>query len=274
MKLIKPNVEILEQGPGLQGIYEAICQAAATCYKSEAKTGESAKAFVERLIKNKHYAMLEFGTVYLSFPDDTDFVKWIENPYSVIVRIEEGFAVTTNYRVIVENNWIEDLQYICEPTKPHPKRYTAKFTISIGTGREFLRHRTFSFANESTRYINYTKENKGGEVTYILPSWVRNIDSKAPEYHSKNASAQALERVCSIAEQNYRYMIDSGCTPQEAREVLPLCTKSELCMCGFEKDWTHFFDLRMRGTTGKPHPDAYEAVSMLWEKFKNKEITL
>ena len=66
MKIIEPSFEILEQKPGIDGIYKQIELAGRTCYKSENKiTADSAKGFVERMISNKHYAMLEHGTVYL-----------------------------------------------------------------------------------------------------------------------------------------------------------------------------------------------------------------
>ena len=290
MKFIKPSVEILEQGPGIQGIYDAIAQAAATCYKSEAKTGEGAKAFVDKLIANKHYAMLEFGTVYLAMEPDTIFpieanpwAKYRYNPYSsgaylCEVNGERRVAVTTNYRVLVENGWLDDLQYLCEPTEYHKKRHTARFIISIGTGREFTRHRVFSFAQESTRYCNYSKDKFDKQVSFIIPSWSNSIgegEYRGPlRYDETDDKEYMFSYGCHMAEGFYKDMILAGASPQEAREVLPLATKSELCMCGFEEDWAHFFELRKDGLTGKPHPDAYQAASMLWEKFKNKGITL
>lgn len=278
MKFIYPNVEILEQGPGLQGVYEAICKAASTCYKSEAKTGESAKAFVDTLIKNKHFAMLEFGTVYLQYPEEKHFVKYYENPYSTIQLCENHtFAITTNYRVLVENNWLDDLKYLCEPTESHRKKYSVLFTTSIGIGREFTRHRVFSFAQESTRYCNYSKDKFEAQLTFILPLWsnIGEADYTAPlRADELNTRDLALSWSCYEAEKFYFDMLEDGCTPQQAREVLPLCTKSELCMCGFEGDWKHFFDLRLRGTTGKPHPDAKCCAELLHNKFTEKGITL
>ena len=68
MRLIKPSYEIIEQGPGLQGIYDIIERCGKTSYKSEPKGGEVAKRFVEARTKEKHGAVLEFGTVYLKIP--------------------------------------------------------------------------------------------------------------------------------------------------------------------------------------------------------------
>ena len=160
MKLIKPNLEILEQQSGLDGIYKQIELAGRVCYKSEDKiTEDSAKAFVNRMIKSGHGAMLEHGTVYLDLPNSArDFCAvedYAMNKCSRLVVIEEDGMfhnyVTTNLRVLVENDWLDDLQYICEPTEHHEKRITVKWICDRGVSHEFVRHRVFSFAMESTR---------------------------------------------------------------------------------------------------------------------------
>ena len=81
MKLIKPSFEILEQGPGIHGIYKQIELAGRTCYKSlDRITADSAKDFVNRMIKSQHYAMLEHGTVYLKVPIE-EYEKNYKNKY-------------------------------------------------------------------------------------------------------------------------------------------------------------------------------------------------
>ena len=162
MRLIKPNLEILKQQPGLDGIYKQIELAGRTCYKSEDKiTEDSAKAFVDRMIASGHGAMLEHGTVYLKVKDIETINKYLINKYTkvnIILESDSPYSanyevayITTNYRVLVENNWLDDLQYICEPTEYHEKRITVKWTCDRITGESFLRHRVFSFAMESTR---------------------------------------------------------------------------------------------------------------------------
>lgn len=81
------------------------------------------------------------------------------------------YYITTNMRVIVENNRLDDLQYQVEPTEHHEKRITAKFICDRGVSHEFVRHRVFSFAQESTRYCNYSKDKFNNEITFIQPSW-------------------------------------------------------------------------------------------------------
>ena len=144
MKLIEPKAELLLQPEGLEGVYKQIELCGRTCYKSTDKiTDESAKPFVERMIASKHTAMLEQGTVYLAMPMETilpiEANGWgkYRNKYSktgVVCEVngERRVAVTTNLRVLVENGWLEDLKYICEPTKYHEKRYTIKFTTDRG----------------------------------------------------------------------------------------------------------------------------------------------
>lgn len=186
MKLIKPSYQILDQPPGLDGIYQQIEIAGRTCYRSQRPEGQTAKDFVDRMIASKHYAMLEHGTVYLLFSEccyhrpDGEFIdKYTKNPYSKVVCIgtdddlveqtpekniyrgdilDTGvygnalYAITTNYRILVENGWLNDLKYLCEPTEFHERRITVRFTTDRGVSHEFVRHRVFSFAQESTRY--------------------------------------------------------------------------------------------------------------------------
>lgn len=147
MKLIKPKFEILEQRPGVSGIYRMIELAGRTCYRSEDKiTPDSAVAFVDRMIKSGHGAMLEHGTVYLDIPQKANncctlISNYNNNKYSVlnhsnVNHSQEHYYVTTNLRVLVENNWMDDLQYVCEPTEYHEKRITVRFTCDRGVSHK------------------------------------------------------------------------------------------------------------------------------------------
>lgn len=164
MKLIKPYFEILEQNPGIEGVYRQIELAGRTCYRSEDRiTEDSAKGFVDRMIKSGHGGMLEHGTIYLFIPKGRKFRDgaftnynqvYSDNLYYVIKDDNKGNSyVTTNYRYIIENNLKHWLEYICEPTEFHKKRITVRFVTDQGILREFTRHRTASFAVESTRRI-------------------------------------------------------------------------------------------------------------------------
>lgn len=301
MRLINPSFEILEQGPGLQGIYKQIELAGRTCYKSLDKiTDDSAEGFVNRMIKSQHYAMLEHGTVYLKVPANLKSVakKYHKGTYSMSILFEGNWYITTNFRVLVEYNWLDDLKYLCELTEYHEKRVTVRFTTSNGIMREFTRHRSHSFAVESTRYCNYSKDKfDNGQVTFIIPYWASDIREGMYEVYDPfeysyypdeytdinckfdtdsdgNANNVQDELIQSLEEAEFRYMrlIQGGCKPQEAREVLPLTTKCDMVMTGFVSDWNHFFDLRARGTTGAPHPDAKALAEPLMHEFESRKL--
>lgn len=286
MKLIKPSFTILHQAPGLEGVYKQIELAGRTCYKSEDKiTPDSAKAFVERMINSGHGAMLEHGTVYLGMPIETiipieanGWGKYESNKYSkggVVCSIngEKRVAITTNLRVLVENGWLDDLQYICEPTEYHEKRVCVKFICDRGVSHEFVRHRVFSFAQESTRYCNYSKDKFGNELTFIQPCYLNEAElAQYGPYHlvSRNKSPESIF-ICSLnnAEKDYLTLIESGWKAQEARAVLPNALKTELVMTGFVTDWQHFFDLRCASNA---HPQARELAIPLYEEFLNQKL--
>lgn len=288
MKLIKPSFEIWEQPSGLEGVYKQIERVGRVCYKSEDKiTEDSAKPFVDRMIKSGHGAMLEHGTVYLKcetevinryiHPEDgeeEDFnklEKYEYNSYSVTSDDGIYLYVTTNLRVLVENDWLDDLQYICEPTEFHEKRITVHFVCDRGVSHEFVRHRVMSFAQESTRYCNYSKDKFGNELTFIQPCWLDDERLKLYGPYHTVIRDKSLESIfiasLNNAEKDYIDLIDLGWKPQEARAVLPNSLKTELVVTGFVSDWNHFFDLRARGTTGAPHPQAKELAEPLMKEF-------
>lgn len=265
MKLINQRAEYWSQ----EDLYKQIERCARVCYKSEDKiTDDSAKKMVDRLIQSMHLAMLEHGTVYLKkkakVGEYSIFERFFEeNPYSRVRFDGEECCVTTNLRVIVENCLYEYMEYQCEPTKFHNRRYTMFLTTSIGIVRELLRHRKFSFANESTRYCNYTKDKFDRHISFVKPYWLKNSDEYAQKFIDNLASCESC----------YNYLINEGhYKPQEAREILPLATKSDIVMTGFEEDWAHFFDLRLEGSTGAPHPDMKILAQLIEDEFDKNNI--
>lgn len=288
MKLIKPSFEIWNQPAGLEGAYKQIERVGRVCYKSEDKiTEDSAKPFVDRMIKSGHGAMLEHGTVYLkvfNVIENSELIdKYKSNKYSVVKEGTEVYnchgdilygsckCITTNYRVLVENGWLDDLKYICKPTEFHEKRITVHFVCDRGVSHEFVRHRVMSFAQESTRYCNYSKDKFGNELTFIQPCWLDDERLKLYGPYHTVIRDKSLESIfiasLNNAEKDYIDLIDLGWKPQEARAVLPNSLKTELVVTGFVSDWNHFFDLRARGTTGAPHPQAKELAEPLMKEF-------
>ena len=280
MKFIKPSVELKLQEAGEDGLFEHIEWAGRHCYKSHDKTtADSARRFVKAIVNRGHGSVLEHGTIYLSIPASEDISEFILNPYTRIVRCGESgdpkdwFAVTTNYRVIVENNWDLWLMWVSEPTPFHERRVSVKVTTDRGVTHEFVRHRAMSLAQESQRYCNYNKDKFGGQITYIKPSW---WDVMAPEDKARfkagllMAEEAYLEAVKVWDERKPDKRFRTGfkgnpLSPQAARMILPNATKTELIMTGFVSDWEHFFKLRCSSAA---HPDARH----LAEKIKSLMI--
>ena len=309
MKLVKPSFEILEQEPSYEGMLRHIERCGRTCYKSEDKiTKDSAKKFVDMIINRGHTAVLEQGTVYLAIPMTTYCPEavntYIDNPYSVVNECNDfaftdkygdevcAWCVTTNYRVLLENDCLEDLEFLCEPTKYHTKRITVKFICDRGVSHEFVRHRVFSFAQESTRYCNYSKDKFGNELTFIIPCWADSLalqevkgtiinhdeyGNLIGEYYYHLAGKEepwfkpweiTPERNfianLQISEQLYLELLNQGWKPQQARAVLPNSLKTELIMTGTIDQWKGFFKLR---DAKDAHPQARELAQPLHEEF-------
>lgn len=298
MKLIESSVQIIEE----KDPYKMIELTGRTCYKSEDKiTENSAKEFVDRMIKLGHGAMLEHGTIYLTIDgEDPNLSKIQSNPHTKVnlvpyeVLTEGNYTIsykayiTTNLRVLVENNLKELLCYQVEPTEHHEKRITAKFICDRGVSHEFVRHRVFSFAQESTRYCDYSKDKFGNDITYIIPSWLDLPEGKYsnwdndwcdvselkllyPEVDNLSDPANCFLQSIKNAEYYYFMLINRGWKPQQARQVLPNATKTELVMTGFESDWEHFFELRCSGAA---HPDAKKLADELKSLMNVKNIEL
>ena len=195
MKIINASTEILTPITGNE--LQRIEYAGRTCYKSEDKiTDDSAKKFVENLIKRGHEAMLEHSSL------------------------------------------------------------SVKFICDRGVSHELVRHRLASFAQESTRYCNYGQDKFGKELTFIKPIFLE----------EGTDSYKYWENAMADAEIYYFSMLDFGCTPQEARSVLPNSIKTEIVMTANYREWRHFFWLRAAHKTGPAHPQMEElTVPLLYE---------
>ena len=240
----------------------------------------TAEDFVNMLIKSNHGAMLEHGTVYmqidsfLDIPEDDKLDKKVHqyesNRFTKVNSMYIGQGcwrsyITTNLRVLIENNWLDDLKYVCRPTEYHAKKVTAKFICDRGVSHEIVRHRGsygMSFAQESTRYCNYSKSKFNNELTFIEPAW------KFPSSNIVN-TRERFEAMLSEAEANYMELITLGFKPQEARAVLPNALKTEIVVTGFIDDWKHFFELRCDSAA---HPDIRKLALDLQKQFIDREL--
>ena len=238
----------------------------------------TAEDFVNMLIKSGHGAMLEHGTVYLYDTYDISAIgswtnslgyKYSKNKYSKVITNDHmdirDIYITTNLRVLIENDWLDDLKYVCEPTEYHAKKVTAKFICDRGVSHEIVRHRGsygMSYAQESTRYCNYSKNKFGQELTFIEPAW---------EFPSSNIvnTRERFETMLEEAEANYMELITLGFKPQEARAVLPNALKTEIVVTGFIDDWKHFFELRCDNAA---HPDIRKLALDLQKQFTERNF--
>lgn len=309
MKFIEPSVEIIQQEPGIDGMMKIIEMAGRTAYKSEDHiTEDSAKRFVKMLKDKKHGAALEHGTCYLDIPkevwndlvDDHD-LNFIDCPYQWFGYsglTDDYIHLTTNYRVLVEHGYEVLLDGMVEPTEEDfeneifKRRITVKFICDRGVSHEFVRHRVFSFLQESTRYCNYGKDKFGNQITFIIPRWIHDIQEEiastvdsatglSREYFRDYQTDVLMNNLTTVDRTVSSYMdtlqaiedcyldmtMEDGLKPQQARQILPNALKTELIMTGTIEQWEGFFKLRCAPSA---HPDAKYLADMLREKFLNE----
>lgn len=127
---------------------------------------------------------------------------------------------------------------------------TVRFIVDRGVSHEIVRHRPASYCQESTRYCNYAKDRFGSEITVIRPY----------PFVEDTPSFRAWKRACEACEREYFNLLEIGELPEMARDVLPTSTKTEVVMTATVGEWRHFFNLRARGATGRPHPQMREVA--------------
>ena len=268
MKLIENKIEKLEQKNDLLGIYEQIEIAGRTAYKSldkieydENERSKTAKEFVERMISMNHGSTLEHGTVYLKVPINIDVAgNYLDNPYAMCKLVCKDnkeynwWAITTNYRVLVENDLLDDLEFLCEPTEYHEKRTTFRLTCARVQADSFVRHRVFSFLIEPTRYCNYSDGKFDKEITIVKPT----------RWDELGGNAKLLKLAWGAAEYYYMELIKNKVKPEDARDTLPLQLKTELIMTGTESQWEQFFKLRI---SDHAHHDAKYIAEQIKEQL-------
>lgn len=146
---------------------------------------------------------------------------------------------------------------------------TVKFVTNRGVTHELVRHRVASFGQESTRYVKYD-----GNMEFIKPVWL--------DFNVPSTERDLFETQLTCAENCYQSLIDNW-RPEQAREVLPNALKTEIVVTANFREWRHIFNLRVVGTTGKPHPqmqalmlpvlkEFYEACPAMYEDIYNKAV--
>lgn len=238
-------------------------------------------------IVRTHLSVCEHGTVHLKYPlfiSDYDklaiYYKLCNNRYTKQNINGTYNYITTNMRVLIENFCLAALKFI--DTTPNCPYYTGRYTVcfitDIGASRELNRHRCHSVSEESTRYCRYTANKFGGNITVAKLPWIdyKNDESEETNYEngffSDNEVYDEEENTIlghltdgwsaidwflyglQISNLIYNKCVQLGWTAQQAREILPLNTKTQVVHTAFVKDWEHFIDLRSNGVSGVPHP--------------------
>ena len=235
-----------------------------------------------------HLSCCEHATVHLKFPTfipsavDMCVNVYSHNKYSRSKNHNGYIYVTTNLRVIIENYAVDTLNFVDEtPNCPYYiTRPTICFITDIGASRELNRHRVNSVSEESTRYCAYDKGKFGNGITVAKLPWIPEVDPNDEghdytkgffhdfEIHNNSIIKEqhtdywyAIDwflyglQICDLV---YRKTRELGWTAQQAREILPLNTKTQVVHTAFVDDWGHFIDLRSNSVSGVPHPMAKE----------------
>lgn len=164
---------------------------------------------------------------------------------------------------------------------------TVVFTVDRGISHELVRHRVASFAQESTRYCNYSGDKFGNEITVIMPCFFDDIpiarkqgivdycdgilkDLPGEDMTNHERAFVDWYWACGQCENAYFRMLVNGCTPQEARDILPTSVKTEVVVTANMREWRHMLKLRAAGTTGAPHPQMAEVMRPLLAEMKEK----
>ena len=270
MKLIEPNVQEITDFEGVDNFYKAVARAARICYASDKTTDD--KKLCAMLIEKKHFSPFEHAIVYI--PLYGEIRKWIdENKDSEEFKIidwakyskyitsdyneeKQHYELSINGRILVESvikysdDYMKSLENVLAILKRFElnKHWFKSFIVdtSIGCTREMNRHHdNFYIVEQSTRYCNFSKDKFGNEVAFNKPYWY--------DTASKN-KRDAWEFAMRQAEYNYinnQYMFSID----EIRGVLPLDTHTRAIYTATLEEWQHIIDLRLKGTTGKPHGD-------------------
>ena len=144
---------------------------------------------------------------------------------------------------------------------------SVKFIVDRGISHELVRHRIASFAQESTRYCNYTKDKFGSECNFIDITPGIKLDNKMKSMETSEIALvlEEWEKAMEDAERHYMKILELGATPQIARSVLPNSTKTEIIVSANYREWRNFFKLRIPKTA---HPQMREVTIPLLKELK------
>lgn len=290
MKIIEPNVELLEQ----TDLISHVARCARVCYRKESGNDER---LIQSLKLRKHLSMFRHFTYYYIMPAyvlhssyKTNQVLWIADLCKVInthCQIVVGIDiryVSDNYYIVANGQWVLEHQDLVKPLDEYKltaeeffnydiisynmMRYTFKVTTQISTSRELNRVSPNNIAEQSTRYVYE-------DGTICRPHWMTKEEA---DYLNTNEILDddwivnhcwAKRYIWSIDNSfdKYKVLVDAGLHRQDARGVLPLDTATVCAYTYSIKEWRDIIDLRYYGITGQPHTNAKIAAGMIREKL-------
>lgn len=294
MKIIEPKVEEIKDFEGVDNFYKAVARAARICYASDKTTND--KELVERLIQSKHFSPFEHAVIYIDtnkfgidFQDNYVLNKITNNKYCITnydIKKKRDISFI-NGRILVEamvntslpiDKNIEYFDHILCGIKHYevtdcPSIFKSFIVdTSIGCTRELNRHHNdFYICEQSTRYCDFSKDKFGNEVAFNKPYW---YDTKSDVYKHwwegamKNAEMlymAAIKNIPNDLKDCSNNEFGMGFLTDEARGILPLDTHTRAIYTATIEEWQHIIDLRLKGTTGKPHGD----IKIITEKINN-----
>ena len=273
MNLIYPYAEFWEQKDPISHV----ARCARVCYASETDSKESNEKLVKSLKNKKHHSMFRHESVYyiISKIDvgTAQYTKiynklreYLHCPYIQFKVFEGKIYVATNGNFVLNKDNEDLLDLISDYQVSFVEfenteigymmlRLTIYCVTQISTSRELNRVSPNNIAEQSTRYVNFGK--KGG-ITICLPHWW---------HYSSNFKKFIFKSYWKMCELMYNFALKFGMKPEDAREFLPLCTATK-CVYTYSLDeWNHIMDLRLKGTTGKPHPNAANIVGKIYTEI-------
>lgn len=311
MKLIKPKIEFIDYPVTMDERYVHMAKCARVCTKNDKTTDN--ERFVNNLIDSGHISMLRHDSVYYIVKDST--IKSIMNKFDVCPYVfmdadnKGNLYISTNSNFTYDHGEIADLLMPYEvdaltfyntPVGFTLMRYTFIVTTQISTTRELNRVSPNNISEESTRYVNYSRDKFGKDCTLCCPHWInidedleiQLLDIAMPNgmignslffkklnseealnqniiYDSKYSKEQINDYLisCNKSFNNYLKLTNYGIKAQDARGVLPLDTATTAVYTYSIPEWKHIIDLRYHGTTGAPHPNAKIITGMIRDKL-------
>lgn len=262
MRETKQNCEIWKQDEGLDSVWKHIERCGRVCYQSSKPSTDSRKWCMSKVYAG-HMSILEHGTIYLDIPEKDTIIAdfFIINNYSTVNHVGEHYYITTNMRVIIENQMQCALAFQCGLREFHTPRITISIITDIAVAREFNRHRVQSLSEESTRYCNYRKDKFGNELAFIRPAWMKDATDIDLENWKK------VKRIYAEIEETYAELVKTW-TPQQARRILPLGLKVQTVHTATLPEWNDFLEKRFHQKTGKVDPNMLEVATEINELLK------